>query len=139
LERLNPDLQIELHAVFACKYNQHSIYRLLKPMGIVQQSLELCNSGLCSILPIVLVILACRKYDQLKDSESAETKKWGVSMEGIKMPRVLPLDLKSASKYGLNDRHRLSKPVAINVGHLSFLKEFLLVMTFVFFRHSPWF
>jgi hypothetical protein len=48
--------------------------------------------GLCSILPIVLVILACRKYDQLKDSESAETKKWGVSMEGIKMPRVLPLD-----------------------------------------------
>jgi len=61
-------------------------------------------------------------------------------MEGIKMPRVLPPDEKnSASKYGLNDRHRLSKPVAIIAGHLSFLKEFLLVITFVFFRHSPWF
>jgi hypothetical protein len=86
------------------------------------------------------VILAARKYDQLKDSESAESKKWGVSMAGINMPRVLSLDKKkSAPKYGLNERHRLSKPVAIIAGHLSFLKEFLLVMTFVFFRHSAWF
>jgi hypothetical protein len=75
------------------------------------------------------MVSACRKYEQLKDSESPETKKWGVSMEGIKMPRVLSHDEKSVPVHALNSRHRLSKTVAIIAGHMSYLKEFVVALT----------
>jgi hypothetical protein len=94
--------------------------------------------GLCLILPFVLVVSACIKYDQLKDGNSPQSQNWGASMEGIKMPRVLSEEEKSAFAHAINNRHKLSKPVAIIAGHMNYLKDAVLVLILVFLRDHPW-